>query len=54
MSERKTFGLYQGEGTKLSARDIKLPLYQPIGDLHDPAGYLAEKGLCDAVNVALA
>ena len=53
MSERKTFGLYQGDGTTLSARDTKLSLYQPIGDLDDPAGYLAEKGLCDAVNVAL-
>jgi MoxR-like ATPase len=53
MSEPKTFRLYHGDGTTLSAKNIEVSLHQPIGDLDNPTGYLAEKGLCDAVNVAL-
>ena len=53
MIEESKFALYKGDGTTLSARNLRLPLYEKIGALDDPAGYLAEKGLRDAVNVAL-
>lgn len=53
MSEEATFRLYQGDGSTLSARNLRLPAYEKIDSMDDPAGYLAEKGLRDAVNVAL-
>src|ERR1051325_1877163 len=49
-----TFQLYQGNGTTLSSRKLSLPRFQKLDTLDDPQGYLADKGLRDAVNVALA
>ena len=46
--------LYQGQGTTLGAREQKLPPFRPLTRFDDPAGYIADKGLRDAVNVALA
>jgi MoxR-like ATPase len=48
-----TFQLYQGNGTTLSSRKLSLPRFQKLDTLDDPQGYLADKGLRDAVNVAL-
>ncbi|HJQ71262.1 MAG TPA: MoxR family ATPase [Blastocatellia bacterium] len=48
------FELYAGDGTTLSNRGAKLPLYEKPSSLDDPAHYLADKGLRDAVNVAIA
>jgi MoxR-like ATPase len=48
------FRLYQGDGTTIAARDLHLPMFEKLASLDDPAGYLAEPGLRDAVNVALA
>ncbi len=53
MSAEQNFRLYTGEGTPLKARGLNLPLFEKIND-EDPAGYIAGKGLRDAVNVALA
>jgi MoxR-like ATPase len=47
------FRLYAGDGTTLAARNLSLPPFEKLNSLDDPAGYLAEKGLRDAVNVAL-
>jgi MoxR-like ATPase len=56
MSEDNDFRLYQGDGdgATLSSRNLKLPLFKKLKGLDDPTGYVAEKGLRDAVNVALA
>lgn len=54
MKVESDFRLYKGDGTTLSSRNLRLPLYEKTSDMNDPAGYLAEKGLRDAVNVALA
>src|SRR5262245_2564705 len=56
MSEDGDFRLYQGAGSgaTLSSRNLKLPLFKKLKGLDDPAGYVAEKGLRDAVNVAMA
>jgi len=53
MSEETVFQLYAGNGTPISHRNLRLPLFEPIGELDNPEHYLAEKGLRDAVNVAL-
>lgn len=54
MSEENPFRLYTGDGTTLSSRSRQLPPFEKLDSLDDPRGYLAEKGLRDAVNVALA
>jgi len=56
MNDDNDFRLYRGagDGETLSSRDMRLPLFEKSASLDDPAGYIAEKGLCDAVNVALA
>lgn len=54
MSPFDAFKLYQGDGTPLAARGLSLPPSESPAELHDPAGYLAERGLRDAVNVSLA
>ena len=53
MSPQPAFRIYAGDGTKISQRDVELPLFRPFGQLDDPAHYVADKGLRDAVNVAL-
>src|ERR1039457_4274902 len=53
MSPQPAFRIYAGDGTKISQRDVALTLFQPFGQLDDPAHYIADKGLRDAVNVAL-
>ncbi|MCP4699557.1 MAG: MoxR family ATPase [Gammaproteobacteria bacterium] len=42
--------IYQGDGH----HKTELPPFEPVNRFDDPAGYLADKGLRDAVNVALA
>jgi MoxR-like ATPase len=46
--------LYEGLGVPISKRDQMLPKYKALVDVSDPKSYIAEKGLRDAVNVALA
>ena len=46
--------LYSGQGVTVSQRNERLPLFEPLVRLNAPELYLAEKGLTDAVNVALA
>ena len=47
------FKLYTGDGTTISERGLRLPPFEKAAELNDPAGYLADEGLRDAVNVAL-
>ncbi len=46
--------LYSGQGLTVSKRYQRLPLFEPHVRLEAPELYVAEKGLTDAVNVALA
>jgi MoxR-like ATPase len=48
------FRLYAGDGTTISQRGLSVPPFEQTTELCDPAGYLADEGLRDAVNVALA
>jgi MoxR-like ATPase len=48
------FRVYAGDGTTLRQRGLALPPLEPWTEATDPAGYLADDGLRDAVNVALA
>jgi MoxR-like ATPase len=54
MTSADGFRLYAGDGSTLGDRKLSLPLLDGPASLDDPAGYLAEEGLRDAVNVALA
>jgi MoxR-like ATPases len=45
--------LYSGQGVTVSQRNERLPLFEPLVRLNAPELYVAEKGLTDAVNVAL-
>ena len=54
MSDKSQFQLYEGDGSHKDGRDVRLPDYDQQSLLTDPAGYIAEPGLRDAVNVALA
>src|SRR5205085_329681 len=54
MTGEKAFQLYSGNGVAISKRGLRLPLFERLAGLDDPAYYIAEKGLRDAVNVALA
>ncbi|HEX8847695.1 MAG TPA: MoxR family ATPase [Pyrinomonadaceae bacterium] len=47
------FKLYAGDGSTISQRGLSLPPFEKTTELNDPAGYLADAGLRDAVNVAL-
>ena len=53
MSADSPFHIYAGDGTTLASRGLDVPLLPPWPELTDPAGYLADPGLRDAVNVAL-
>ena len=46
--------LYSGEGVPISKRNLRLPLFEHPARLDSPEHYIAERGLRDAVNVALA
>jgi len=46
--------LYEGNGIPIKKRNMELPGYQPIEDFDHPRYYIADKGLRNAVNVALA
>jgi MoxR-like ATPase len=54
MTAADEFRLYAGDGSTLSQRRLTMPPLDAPATLDDPAGYLAEEGLRDAVNVALA
>jgi MoxR-like ATPase len=54
MSDGKDAILYAGAGIPISKRNLRLPLFERLQSLDAPEYYLAEKGLRDAVNVALA
>jgi MoxR-like ATPase len=53
MNEDNTFKLYAGDGSTIVQRGLRVPPFEKIEGLYDPAFYKAEKGLKDAVNVAL-
>ncbi|HXO29338.1 MAG TPA: MoxR family ATPase [Thermoanaerobaculia bacterium] len=53
MSVARPFDLYAGDGSTLAARKLEAPFFQKIAD-DNPGNYLADDGLRDAVNVALA
>ena len=53
MTQQPEFQLYRGDGTTIAARGLRLPPFEKIKSLDDPAFYLATEGLRDAVNVAL-
>ena len=46
--------LYEGNGVPINKRNQTLPDFEPLYELEDPKNYIAEKGLKNAVNVALA
>ena len=54
MTDKPTFHLYAGKGETLAERGLELPLFDKPASLDDPASYLADVGLRNAVNVALA
>src|SRR5215208_6775129 len=49
-----TLQLYTGDGTTLGQRGLTLGPMESWHEATDPTGYLADDGLRDAVNVALA
>jgi MoxR-like ATPase len=53
MTEGSGTRLYSGEGIPISKRNLRLPLFERPSRLDAPEYYVAEKGLTDAVNVAL-
>jgi MoxR-like ATPase len=53
MSERDDLLFYAGDGTTASARSVRLPADDDRLWHESPGGYVAERGLRDAVNVAL-
>lgn len=54
MQKTIPFDLYEGKGRTVSRRDKILPPYEPLTGAENPADYIADEGLCKAVNVALA
>jgi MoxR-like ATPase len=48
------FRLYSGRGETLESRRLSLPPFEKLESLNDPAHYVADEGLRNAVNVALA
>ncbi len=46
--------LYQSEGETLKQRGLELPDYKPFTGLEESKNYIADPGLTDAVNVAIA
>jgi len=54
MTDEIDFQIYGGDGQQVSVRDRSLPLFEKSEDLDHPRHYVAEEGLRNAVNVALA
>lgn len=54
MTGENLFQLYRGDGVTIGERELRLPTFEKIAELDDPANYVAERGLRDAVNVSLA
>jgi MoxR-like ATPase len=52
-SNSSRFELYKGEGGVKAGEGATLPLFEKWTALNDPSGYIADRGLRDAVNVAL-
>jgi MoxR-like ATPase len=52
-SRFESIRFYAGDGTTLSSRGMELPIFQSEPEWSDPAKYIADPGLRDAVNVAL-
>jgi MoxR-like ATPase len=48
------FRVYRGDGSTIGERGVRLPPIESGEWIDDPAGYLADDGLRDAVNVAIA
>lgn len=53
MTGENGFRFYAGDGRPMAERGLRLPMFEPATEQNDPAGYLADQGLRDAVNVAL-
>ncbi len=53
MASTESFRYYEGDGKNIKERGQDAPSYQQLIGRDDPAGYVAEPGLRDAVNVAL-
>ncbi len=54
MAQDMNLELYQGNGKKIQTRRQTLPDYEPLLDIANPQHYIAQDGLRNAVNVALA
>lgn len=54
MGNETDFRLYSGKGETLESRRLSLPEFEKLESLNHPADYLADDGLRNAVNVALA
>lgn len=48
------FNFYEGQGETIAERELELPLFEPLFKLEDEKNYIAEPGLRNAVNVAIA
>jgi MoxR-like ATPase len=53
LASTESFRYYEGDGTTVKDRGLKSPSHEKLIAMDDPAGYVAERGLRDAVNVAL-
>ncbi|HKR11915.1 MAG TPA: MoxR family ATPase [Pyrinomonadaceae bacterium] len=53
MASTESFRYYEGDGTTVKTRGLTTPAHEKLIARDDPAGYVAERGLRDAVNVAL-
>lgn len=47
------FEVYSGKGRRISERKVEIPSFDEMRELNEPSKYDAERGLRDAVNVAL-
>ncbi len=48
------FSFYEGQGETIAKRKLELPQFKPLFKLEDEKNYIAEPGLRNAVNVAIA
>lgn len=54
MTAASDFQIYAGNGEQISSRNLELPPFEKSEDLDHPRHYVADDGLRNAVNVALA